>query len=116
MPIRKKTNKNPPVMSHEFIIQNHADIVSCVAMVFLLGLMFEVSGRRTLRGLLMVRLVVTLAKTADLLSGQILGTVRDIQTRLSALIFTSSFCVQKLFFLGGESSSPLLPFQLLQLH
>lgn len=30
-------------MSHEFIIQNHADIVSCVAMVFLLGLMFEVS-------------------------------------------------------------------------
>lgn len=43
MAIRKKTNKNPPVMSHEFIIQNHADIVSCVAMVFLLGLMFEVS-------------------------------------------------------------------------
>lgn len=43
MGIRKKTNKNPPVMSHEFVIQNHADIVSCVAMVFLLGLMFEVS-------------------------------------------------------------------------
>lgn len=43
MGIRKKSNKNPPVMSHEFIIQNHADIVSCVAMVFLLGLMFEVS-------------------------------------------------------------------------
>lgn len=45
MGIRKKSNKNPPVMSHEFIIQNHADIVSCVAMVFLLGLMFEVSPR-----------------------------------------------------------------------
>lgn len=43
MGIRKKSNKTPPVMSHEFIIQNHADIVSCVAMVFLLGLMFEVS-------------------------------------------------------------------------
>uniref|UniRef100_A0A667YJI6 Translocating chain-associated membrane protein n=1 Tax=Myripristis murdjan TaxID=586833 RepID=A0A667YJI6_9TELE len=43
MGVRKKTNKNPPVLSHEFIIQNHADIVSCVAMVFLLGLMFEVS-------------------------------------------------------------------------
>lgn len=43
MGIRKKTNKNPPVLSHEFVIQNHADIVSCVAMVFLLGLMFEVS-------------------------------------------------------------------------
>ncbi|MEQ2193405.1 Translocating chain-associated membrane protein 1 [Xenoophorus captivus] len=41
MGIRKKTNKNPPVLSHEFVIQNHADIVSCVAMVFLLGLMFE---------------------------------------------------------------------------
>ncbi|KAL1006295.1 hypothetical protein UPYG_G00070390 [Umbra pygmaea] len=45
MGIRKKTNKNPPVMSHEFIIQNHADIVSCVAMVFLLGLMFEVTSK-----------------------------------------------------------------------
>lgn len=43
MGIRKKTTKNPPVLSHEFVIQNHADIVSCVAMVFLLGLMFEVS-------------------------------------------------------------------------
>lgn len=47
MAIRKKSNKNPPVMSHEFIIQNHADIVSCVAMVFLLGLMFEVSPVHT---------------------------------------------------------------------
>ncbi|XP_045075730.1 translocating chain-associated membrane protein 1-like 1 [Coregonus clupeaformis] len=43
--IRKKTNKNPPVLSHEFIIQNHADIVSCVAMLFLLGLMFEVTSK-----------------------------------------------------------------------
>ncbi|XP_029955899.1 translocating chain-associated membrane protein 1 [Salarias fasciatus] len=45
MGIRKKPNKNPPVMSHEFIIQNHADIVSCVAMVFLLGLMFEITSK-----------------------------------------------------------------------
>lgn len=50
MGIRKKTNKNPPVMSHEFVIQNHADIVSCVAMVFLLGLMFEVSPVHILNG------------------------------------------------------------------
>lgn len=42
MGIRKKNNKTPPVLSHEFVIQNHADIVSCVAMLFLLGLMFEV--------------------------------------------------------------------------
>ncbi|KAG9347947.1 hypothetical protein JZ751_003964 [Albula glossodonta] len=45
MGIRKKNNKNPPVLSHEFVIQNHADIVSCVAMVFLLGLMFEVTSK-----------------------------------------------------------------------
>ncbi|CAJ1082244.1 translocating chain-associated membrane protein 1 [Xyrichtys novacula] len=45
MGIRKKTNKNPPVLSHEFVIQNHADIVSCVAMVFLLGLIFEVTSK-----------------------------------------------------------------------
>uniref|UniRef100_A0A8C9SR21 Translocating chain-associated membrane protein n=1 Tax=Scleropages formosus TaxID=113540 RepID=A0A8C9SR21_SCLFO len=45
MAIRKKNNKNPPVFSHEFVIQNHADIVSCVAMVFLLGLMFEVTSK-----------------------------------------------------------------------
>ena len=43
MAIRKKSSKNPPVLSHEFVLQNHADIVSCVAMLFLLGLMFEVS-------------------------------------------------------------------------
>jgi translocating chain-associated membrane protein 1 len=30
--------------SHEFVIQNHADIVACVAMVFVLGLMFQVSS------------------------------------------------------------------------
>ncbi|XP_054622156.1 translocating chain-associated membrane protein 1 isoform X2 [Dunckerocampus dactyliophorus] len=45
MGIRKKSNKSPPMMSHEFVIQNHADIVSCVAMVFLLGLMFEVTSK-----------------------------------------------------------------------
>ncbi|CAB1341221.1 unnamed protein product [Coregonus sp. 'balchen'] len=50
MGIRKKTNKNPPVLSHEFVIQNHADIVSCVAMVFLLGLMFEVRLVHRLEG------------------------------------------------------------------
>merc|ERR1712106_598767 len=34
----------PPVLSHEFVIQNHADIVACVAMVFVVGLMFQVSS------------------------------------------------------------------------
>jgi len=39
----KKKTKTPPVLSHEFVIQNHADIVACVAMVFVVGLMFQVS-------------------------------------------------------------------------
>lgn len=38
---RKTTNKNPPILSHEFVIQNHADIVSCIAMVFVVGLMVQ---------------------------------------------------------------------------
>lgn len=41
---RKNSNKNPPILSHEFIIQNHADIVSCVAMVFVVGLMVQVTS------------------------------------------------------------------------
>uniref|UniRef100_A0A087WR72 Translocating chain-associating membrane protein 1 n=1 Tax=Mus musculus TaxID=10090 RepID=A0A087WR72_MOUSE len=45
MAIRKKSNKNPPLLSHEFLLQNHADIVSCLAMLFLLGLMFEVTAK-----------------------------------------------------------------------
>ncbi|KAL6429282.1 hypothetical protein ACFW04_008178 [Cataglyphis niger] len=41
---RKSSNKNPPILSHEFVIQNHADIVSCVAMVFVIGLMVQVTS------------------------------------------------------------------------
>ncbi len=41
---RRSSNKNPPILSHEFLIQNHADIVACVAMVFVVGLMFQVSS------------------------------------------------------------------------
>ncbi|XP_064596873.1 translocating chain-associated membrane protein 1-like 1 [Liolophura sinensis] len=41
---RPKSNKNPPIFSHEFFIQNHADIVSCVAMVFVIGLMFQATS------------------------------------------------------------------------
>ena len=40
----KKDKKNPPILSHEFVIQNHADIVSCIAMVFVVGLMMQVSN------------------------------------------------------------------------
>ncbi|XP_034947366.1 translocating chain-associated membrane protein 1 [Chelonus insularis] len=41
---RKSSNKNPPIFSHDFIIQNHADIVSCIAMVFVIGLMIQVTS------------------------------------------------------------------------
>lgn len=41
---RRGNQKSPPIFSHEFIIQNHADIVSCVAMVFVVGLMFQATG------------------------------------------------------------------------
>ncbi|ETE70489.1 Translocating chain-associated membrane protein 1, partial [Ophiophagus hannah] len=44
MGLRKK-NKSPPVLSHEFVIQNHADAVSCLAMGLLMGLMFEVTSK-----------------------------------------------------------------------
>lgn len=40
--IGRKSSKNPPILSHEFVIQNHADIVSCIAMVFVIGLMLQV--------------------------------------------------------------------------
>ncbi|XP_018333013.1 translocating chain-associated membrane protein 1 isoform X2 [Agrilus planipennis] len=43
-PVRKSSNKNPPVFSHEFIIQNHADIVSCIAMVFVVALMIQATS------------------------------------------------------------------------
>jgi len=44
MVAKGKKTKNPPILSHEFIIQNHADIVACVAMVFVVGLMFQISS------------------------------------------------------------------------
>lgn len=43
-PIRKSSTKNPPILSHEFIIQNHADIVSCIAMVFVIGIMVQATA------------------------------------------------------------------------
>lgn len=42
---RKTSNKNPPIFSHEFVIQNHGDIVSCVALIFVTGLMVQVSAQ-----------------------------------------------------------------------
>lgn len=44
VPRRGKSNKSPPILSHEFVIQNHADIVSCVAMVLVIGLMFQATS------------------------------------------------------------------------
>lgn len=39
----RKSNKKPPVLSHEFIIQNHADIISCIMVVFVFGMLVPVS-------------------------------------------------------------------------
>lgn len=33
---------SPPILSHEFIIQNHGDIMSCILMLIVLGFMFQV--------------------------------------------------------------------------
>ncbi|NWI20183.1 TR1L1 protein, partial [Crypturellus soui] len=44
MGLRRKS-RSPAVLSHEFVIQNHADAVSCLAVGFLLGLMFEVAAK-----------------------------------------------------------------------
>ncbi|GAB6019917.1 Translocating chain-associated membrane protein 2 [Chamberlinius hualienensis] len=44
MGLKRKSTKSPPIFSHEFVIQNHADIVSCVAMVFVCGLMFQTTA------------------------------------------------------------------------
>lgn len=38
------SNKSPPIFSHEFVIANHADIVSCIAMVFVLALLFQATA------------------------------------------------------------------------
>lgn len=37
----RKSSRNPPVLSHEFVLQNHADLVACVGMFFVLGLLFQ---------------------------------------------------------------------------
>lgn len=48
--LRRPHNKEgPPVFSHEFVIQNHADIISCVCMVVFMGLIPQVSPVRLVR-------------------------------------------------------------------
>ncbi|XP_072371623.1 translocating chain-associated membrane protein 2-like [Scyliorhinus torazame] len=41
----RKRSKNPPFLSQEFLIHNHADIVSCLVVLVLIGLMFEVTAK-----------------------------------------------------------------------
>ncbi len=41
--LRSRNQKEgPPVFSHEFVIQNHADIISCLCMVVFMGLIPQV--------------------------------------------------------------------------
>lgn len=38
-----RTKKStPPILSHEFFIQNHGDIISSILMVFMIGFLFQV--------------------------------------------------------------------------
>ena len=44
--IRKRpgtSGKAMSYLSHDFIIKNHGDIATCVCMVFIVGLMFQVN-------------------------------------------------------------------------
>merc|ERR1712131_494899 len=46
VPRRKPEKKdNPPVLSNDWIIQNHGDIAACVAVFFVLGLMFQTTKK-----------------------------------------------------------------------
>ncbi|MFH4976747.1 hypothetical protein AB6A40_003456 [Gnathostoma spinigerum] len=36
---------SPPILSHEFIIQNHGDIMSCILMIVVVGLLFQATSR-----------------------------------------------------------------------
>uniref|UniRef100_A0A915B7X8 Translocating chain-associated membrane protein n=2 Tax=Ascarididae TaxID=6250 RepID=A0A915B7X8_PARUN len=35
---------SPPFLSHEFIIQNHGDIMSCILMIVIVGLLFQATS------------------------------------------------------------------------
>ncbi|KAG2468672.1 TRAM2 protein, partial [Polypterus senegalus] len=41
----RRRNKSYPFFSQEFLIQNHADIVFCLVVLILIGLMFEVTSK-----------------------------------------------------------------------
>jgi translocating chain-associated membrane protein 1 len=41
--IGKSKKASPPYFSHEFIITNHGDIMSCILMFIVIGLMFQVT-------------------------------------------------------------------------
>ncbi|CAI4227198.1 unnamed protein product [Auanema sp. JU1783] len=40
----RQKKATPPILSHEFVIQNHGDIMSCVLMLFVVGLMFPTTS------------------------------------------------------------------------
>lgn len=41
--VARNKKASPPILSHEFIIQNHGDIMSCILMVVALGFFFQIS-------------------------------------------------------------------------
>ena len=42
-PGQTKTDKDPPIFSQEYLLQNQADLVSSLCLVIMSGLLFKVS-------------------------------------------------------------------------
>ncbi|KAI1706289.1 TLC domain-containing protein [Ditylenchus destructor] len=42
--LSRSKKSSPPILSHEFVITNHGDIISCVIMLFMLGFMFQITS------------------------------------------------------------------------
>ena len=82
---RGRSTKNPPIFSHEFVIQNHADIVACVAMVFVVGLMFQVSSP-------LASLFIALHHNVSVPVEVAPGQIQDVVNYTAGLKVSASFC------------------------
>lgn len=42
--LSRSKKSSPPILSHEFVITNHGDIISCIIMVIMIGFMFQITS------------------------------------------------------------------------
>lgn len=87
-----KSKVQPPIFSHEFVIQNHGDIMSCIVMVFIVGLMFPMT-----HALSSAFVAPQYNDTYMIPSGAADGEVREVHGYMSGLfdlptIFFYSIC------------------------